>query len=483
MQNVRMPRQPEVFLSTVFDEVLRAPIFARCSGRIWLEKPIPEIERKGRTIEDVCRDMIRLSAVFIGLFDARGGRALAFTRVKTPVSVLEIELVQALFQRMPNYLFLLPGFETNERLNGLVKLIEKWRLAFVRHSETGSGGGPGTALPVAVNQIVRLIRHPSLVSLRRGWSRIAQRFRRTHNLDIQFLNLEFDLFPDPFDERDTLQLIEAGAAQNDHASRLAMLWAAVRQLCSVPYTKEEFRHWRFLWERTLSEWIRSAAWYGLHDDSPIGLLSAVNSVIWIRAQPFGGAIPESSPVHIHGTKGARASALYSMAKRSWWLPHRWSLLNAALMDVDAAITTRPTRLSGYLAIRGSIYRTRGQLFRAVKDHETMVAVRRRESGSATGMGEALSELGWTYAWAGNFLRAKRSLIEGVRLLSETPVSSPMQAGFRVRALRKCAAVQALTFDFAGAQRTRSEAQRIANAYLVPDQMRSDSKSEWQISQP
>ena len=441
---------------------------------------MPEADRKGRTIEDMCRDMIRSSSTFIGLFDTRGGRALAFANVKTPVTVLEIELVQALCQRMPTYLFLLPDFEANERLRGLVKLIESWQLASVCHSDH-SPGGKEAALATLVDQIVRLVRRPGRLWFDRVRSRIGRHFRRIPNLDIQFLDLEFTQLSDPFDERETLQLIEAGAAQRDHASRLAMLWAAARQLCSVPYTKQEFRQWRFLWERMLSEWIRSAAWYGLHDSSPFGLLSAVNSVIWIRAQPFGATIPENAEIHIHGTKGARASALYSMAKRCWWMPRRWSLLAAALADVDAAIASRPNRLSGYLAIRGSIYRTRGQLFRAVRDHEAMVEARRQESPSASGMGEALSELGWTYAWAGHLSKARRNLVEGIRLMSETPVSSPMQAGFRVRALRKCATVQALTLDFAGARRTRAEAQQIANAYLVSDQMRADTKTQWRAS--
>jgi hypothetical protein len=482
MQNVCMLQQPQIFLSSVFDEALRAPIFARCPGRIWLEKPIPETQRKGRNIEDVCRDMIRASQVFVGLFDARGGGALAFTNVRTPVTVLEIELVQALFQRMPTFLFLLPGFEANERLRGLAKLIERWRLASVYHSGHDSGDSRSAISPVLADRIARLIRHPSLLWFGRIYSGLIQHFRRTHNLGIEFLNLEFDLFPDPFDEQQTLRLIESASAQTDHASRLAMLWAAVRQLCSVPFSKDEFRHWRFLWERTLGEWVRSAAWYGLHDDTPIGLLSAVNSIIWIRAQADGGTIPESSPVHIHGTKGARASALYSMGKRSWWLPQRWSLLNAALNDVDAAIHTQPSRLSGYLAIRGSIYRTRGQLFRAVKDHEDMVQSRKQESGSTSGLGEALSELGWTYLWTGHLLKARRNLIDGVRLLKESPISNPMQAGFRIRALKKCAAIQTLTFDFAGARCSRAEAQRIANVYLVPDQMRSDAKTEWQTEE-
>jgi hypothetical protein len=52
----------------------------------------------------------------------------------------------------------------------------------------------------------------------------------------------------------------------------------------------------------------------------------------------------------------------------------------------------------------------------------------------------LSELGWTYAWVFRLLKARRSLLEGVTLLNKTPVTNPMQAGFRVRALRECGAV-------------------------------------------
>jgi hypothetical protein len=473
-----MDRPPQIFLSSVFDETLRAPIFTECCGRFWLEKPLPASAFQKRSIEDICRDMIRGSIAFIGLFDGRGGRALAFAGVKTPVTVLEIELVQALLQRMPTYLFILPGFEANERLRGLVRLIEDWRLAPVTRWKFSGADREKPALPVFASQIVRLARHPRLLWFAGLRSRIAQRFRLSDNLEIQFLNREFELFSDPFDTEETSRLIDVSATQQDHASRLAMLWAAVRQLCSVPFTEKRFAHTRPLWERALNEWVRSAAWYGLHDDSPIGLLSAVNSVIWIRAQASAELIPEDSPIHIHGTKGARASALYSMAKRRWWPVHRWSLLAKALSDVEAAISTRPKRLSNYLAIRGSLYRMQGRFNRAIKDHEAMVALRKQETASASGMGEALSELGWTYAWSGRFLRARRCLIEGVRLLSEGPISSPSEAGFRLRALRKCNTVQALMLDFAGARRTRAEAQRVANKYLVRDQMRAESRREW-----
>jgi hypothetical protein len=378
-------RQPSVFLASVFDDALRGPIFAQCPGAI--RRP-QELDRKGRTIEDVCRDLIRASAVFIGLFDARGGRALAFAGVTTPVTVLEVELVQALFQRMPTRLFILPGFTENARLRGLVDLAERWRFADVERVPLEDMKAERLGLPSSLTMhIARLARHARFIRLAGICRKFARHFGRTGNLEVRFLDSAFDRLADPFDPNETARLVEAAAAQMDHASRLAMLWAAMRQLCSVPYTREEFQHARALWEKTLGEWVRSAAWYGLHDNSPIGLLSAVNSVIWIRAQASGASVPEDSPLHIHGTKGARASALYSMAKRSWWPPDRWALLAAALQDVDAAIRTRPARLGGYLSIRGSIYRLRGQLARAVKDHEEMVRFHQQQQpDNAAGLG-------------------------------------------------------------------------------------------------
>jgi hypothetical protein len=61
-------------------------------------------EEPGRTIEDVCRELIRRSRLFVGVFDERGGRAL-FEEGIEPVTVLEIELLQALFEPLPVHLF------------------------------------------------------------------------------------------------------------------------------------------------------------------------------------------------------------------------------------------------------------------------------------------------------------------------------------------------------------------------------------------
>jgi len=463
-------RQPRVFLSSVFDDSLRAPLFARCPGLMWLAKPLSAAELKDRSIEDVCRDLIRRSKLFVGLFGARGGKTLAFAEVATPVTVLEIELMQALFQRMPIRLFLFPDFANSARLHGIVDLAKRWRMASVRRATYAETEPDRPRLSSAsLDDIARLVRRVAFVQLRSACSKLAWMFRRTDNLEIEFLDGEFQHFADTFDTKETERLIEAAGKQQDHAARLAMLWAAMRQLCAVPYTEGAFRPARRLWEKALSEWVRSAAWYGLHNDSPIGLLAAVNSIIRIRAEPDGASIPESSPIYIHGSRGARASALYSMAKRSLWLSHRWSLLSEALHDVQLAIRSRPNDISGYLAIRGSIYRLRGQVFQATRDHEQVVALRR--SAGPAGLGEAMTELGWTYAWTGRLRKAKRFLMQGITLFQNVPVVDPQQAGFLVRALRKCGAVQALTGDFVGARHSMAEARRLATKYLIPDQVK------------
>ena len=390
--------EPRAFLASVFDSRLREPIFAKCPGLFWQPQDVP---RECRTIEDLCRDLIRKSEAFVCVLDSRSGRALAFADVVTPITVLEIELVQAMFERIPIMIFTLPGFKNNVRLRGLVEFAGRFQLAQVNHTACARPETDGL-VPEVVSSICNVAERNWINLTRERWSGIAERFRRHDSLNVQFLDCGFDAFRDPFEANETMRLIEAAASQQDHATRLAMLWAAVRQLCSVPYTDDAFSSARPLWERTLSEWVSSAAWYGLHGDSPISQLSAVNSLIWIRERTLGQRLPTMSPLYIHGTRGARASALYSIARRCWRLGHRWSLLTQALQDLELAMNAHDAQLAGYFAIRGSVYRMRGQFRKAVRDHEQMVELRAAQPTEKSALGEALAELGWTYAWVGRF---------------------------------------------------------------------------------
>src|SRR6266542_335514 len=126
-----MPDQPSIFLSSIFDPSLHEPLREAFPGRIWDPRTFPR-SSPSQTVEDVCRELIRRSDLFVGIFDDRGGRAL-FEEGIEPATVLEIELLQALFERLPTYLFLLPGFERNRRLSGLVTLAQTHQLALVEH--------------------------------------------------------------------------------------------------------------------------------------------------------------------------------------------------------------------------------------------------------------------------------------------------------------------------------------------------------------
>jgi tetratricopeptide (TPR) repeat protein len=300
---------------------------------------------------------------------------------------------------------------------------------------------------------------------------LKSHLRIPQRLDIEFLNRSFADFRDAFDEKETERLIRIANASADHATRLAMQWAAMRQLSAVPYTRESAAETMALWERSLEIWITSAAWYGLHNDSPIGLLSAVNSLILVRSHVVNGLSKKTTPQFIHGTRGARASALYSMARRSWRPRIRWSLLSCALKEVDAAIESRPSHLAGYLAIRGSIHLLRGEIAKAISEHEQVVSLRKADKADGRAIGEALTELGWTYAWGLRFRSGIKNLSEGVELMRSEPLEGPNAAGFLVRALRKLAMVQLVTLDFSGARRTAAEARELARRYLVRDQGR------------
>jgi hypothetical protein len=91
---------PTVFLSSVFDIGLHEPLRAASPGWIWDPRDVPRTP--DRTIEDVCRDLIRQSRLFVGVFDERGGNA-PFEEGVGKITVLEIELLQAIFQRLPIY--------------------------------------------------------------------------------------------------------------------------------------------------------------------------------------------------------------------------------------------------------------------------------------------------------------------------------------------------------------------------------------------
>src|SRR5579871_5273957 len=65
-----------------------------------------------------------------------------------------------------------------------------------------------------------------------------------------------------------------------HDVRLAALWSIVQSLCATPWPTDHRE--LNLWDRCLSAWNKSAAWYGQHGLQYAGALAADNSLMAIR---------------------------------------------------------------------------------------------------------------------------------------------------------------------------------------------------------
>lgn len=459
--------QPRVFLSTVFDPGMHEPLRASFPDQIW-DPRISINADPSRTIEDVCRELIRRSRLFVGVFDERGGRT-PFEEGIEPVTVLEIELLQALFQRLPTYLFILPGFERNRRLSGLVALAQREGLAVVRPCPEGvvDARDPQhrqlTAAGVSI--IGHVIRDPSSQRLRRAMQGFASSLVPFRRLDVCLLDCGTDAIRDPFDPAQVQRQLDKGRSQTDHAARLAYLWPALRQLASVPYTDPDAAPYHDAWEQLAGAWDHSAAWYGLHSDSPIGKLAAVNTLLWLRRSGSQLTNPDFA-------RGARASAYYSMARRLWLPWQRRSMFRKALHEIEVMLAAGPSDSAGALAIRGSVHLRLWHVSKALADYEAAVAVRNKRGASASSRGETWAELGWGYLWGLRFHEAKRALRTGTTLMREDFQRDPaVRVEFFIRALMKHSMASAIMLDFREAKASALEACRLAHERLAQDQLR------------
>jgi hypothetical protein len=457
---------PTVFLASVFDPGIDEPLRAESPGLIWDPRTYPR-DTPTQTIEDVCRKLIRKSKLFVGVFDERGGHA-PFEEGVAPVTVLEIELLQALFERMPIYLFLLPGFERNRRLSGLVDMARRHGSAvitdcpfdFLQNTDSGR-----RLSPLAVAATNRVIRDPIGQRLARAISAGARRLRPFTRLDVSLLDIPATAIRDPLDCEQVNRQLEKASTQSDHAARMSYLWPAMRQLASAPYDDPRFAEHRALWQRLAGAWDRSASWYGLHGDTPIGKLAAVNSLLRTleSKEPSGSGVDQA--------RGARASAFYSMAKRLWNPVARRRLFLRALAETEVAMRSPGKDVSGYLAIRGSVHLKLWRVGRAVRDYEAVVAARASQKASPSAQGEAWVELGWGYLFALQVRKARHALRLGLALMREDYRRDPAQrVDFLIRALMKHALAFALMLDFAEAKVSAREGCRLARERVASDQL-------------
>ena len=199
---------------------------------------------------------------------------------------------------------------------------------------------------------------------------------------------------------------------------MSRIWIGVRELWAAPYINsldlELLQYCNIL----LGEWAKAGAWYGLHADTPLGCLAALNSVTDVRLQIQQHHSSKVLPQDTAYPGGALASAKYSIAKLLYVKKDRKDRFNDALDDINKAMIFPFADESGLRAIRGSIYRELGRLTDAVSDYEVVLNLRRKGGMSESAIGEAMSELGFAYLKQFHFRTGLDYCGEGGELLRQ-----------------------------------------------------------------
>lgn len=479
--------RPTVFLSSVYGQLacFRRDVAERAKAdgiHVWvaeidapdlplLQPDLPEDEyrRRSALITDRCLRAVRDSHGVI--FVAGGYGSARFPRREDEVTILELELFQAVLHVRPLYFYQITRGPIDERLGGLLSIltaiypglvtIEACRTeqdalekiaATLRHSFP-QGQGPPESIQQFANRLRELIDEEM-----DGLTENGPRF-----LDGRFVGIA----PRSV-RRDLVEALVHDADRcHDEATRLAYLWVAVRYLAAVPYDRPENVEWLALWESVLKRWASAAAWYGLHGLLKFGRLAAVKSLQ--KVQERLSASGARSTQTIQASLGAVASEYYSSAKLASTPQRREALLNAALRNVRQQIKMGGADQSGLLLIQGPIELQLGKRLSAILTCWRASRLRKSAGEDEGRIGEAETHLGLAclipLGWPLTAWWAKRLLTCGVRRLEEH-----RRDGFLVTAKKKLGYCHLALLDVRNARRELEEAMQLARDRCFFDQM-------------
>ena len=144
------------------------------------------------------------------------------------------------------------------------------------------------------------------------------------------------------------------------------------------------------------------------------------------------SLRHDSAHYIQGTKGARASEYFSMAKILPDPRQRSHYLKLAEDDIETALQSIQDEPSGYLAIRGHIRLMQGSAALALTDFEEVRRLK-RTAGDDKGVAEALADIGLARIRMGDPVSAVKFLRDGIAGLEAAGSST-----FAVRAKKRLA---------------------------------------------
>ncbi len=306
-------------------------------------------------------------------------------------------------------------------------------------------------------------------NLRAPINRLVQAFytaraRNSQNPSVLFLNYATEPISEP-PRIEILRPLDTDIQQQHNEEKcLSRLWIGLRELMAGGYENLKDRELLGYWNRLLSEWARAGAWYGLHADTPLSCLAALNSLTQVRQQlvTLNPEMRDAGDRAFPG--GALASSKYSIAKRLYVKSDRKARLNEAMEDVERSLEIPGEDRSGLLAIRGSIFRQMGKMADCIKDYEDVLQIRIQAHASDGQIGEALCELGFGYLRYLSPRKGLRYCQEGVEKLRHGG-----EGGFLARGLRKLAVAYFVNGRLGKAYEARNEATSVAVEHGAFDQ--------------
>lgn len=397
------------------------------------------------------------------------GSSIKINEHPSSVSFFEIELFQAALLEKQVHVFIRDDFTPEPKLEALLGILKfafpEWR-DIKRQSESEILSEVERVVETALHQ------HTSKLyfKLRAPINRLVQalytaRARNSKNPSVLYLNSATE----PRSEQPRIEILRPLVTnidqQPNEEKRLSRLWIGLRELMAFSYENLRDEELLGYWNKLLSEWARAGAWYGLHADTPLGCLAALNSLAQVR-QRLVTLNPKKNELEDRAFPGgALASSKYSIGKHLYVKSDRKARFNEALCDLQRSLDIPGGDKSGLLAIRGSIFRQMGRISECIDDYEEVLRIRRQIDAPVNQIGEALCELGFGYLRDLSPRKGLHYSQEGVEMLRQGG-----RAGFLARGLRKLAVAYLMNGRLVKAYEVRQEARAVAVKHGALDQL-------------
>jgi tetratricopeptide (TPR) repeat protein len=446
--------KPKVFLSSriLGLEEIRSKIYdwAISEGyQVWIAEKCSHIDLSTpyQQVEYICLKEVREADLVICILHQGYGNTANLD--VAGISLLELEIFQAILARKLIEVCILEPFQPDLQLGTLYRVLKVAvpnAIFHFRHDKQLSEHIKRRIIeassPILSDPIELLNKFVTWLGLKRHPIGVEKHFDK----GIRFLDKQFVPYLEGYNLN--ISLIDEIFAQlketENYNNRLLLSWRALRHLFLVPFTQRENAKYWPLWEEAFSQWIRSAAWCGLHGHLLMGRLAAANSLLDLRGIVSAEEGTPAANSRLLSTHGVIASESYSIAKRIGSRKLFRSLLYSALSHLDVAqsnicLQKEPIGESNLLTIRASVLYKLRKFRDAISTYNRVLEIRESNGASKMQIGEAKAELGYALLSIGNFKKAKHYLEEGVQSLEEAK-----GAGFAIRAKRKLATYYLLT---------------------------------------